>query len=37
MMAEITGVSILYSTVQAYIKENIKAQRHWPFVGKMED
>ena len=29
--SKITDVSIVYSTVvQVYIKENIKAQRHWP-------
>ena len=31
MASQITGVSIVYSNfVQAQIKENIKAPRHWP-------
>ena len=36
MASQITGVSIVYSTVcfQAQIKENIKAPRHWPFWGE---
>ena len=34
MASQITGASIVYSTVvQAQIKENIKAPRHWPFRG----
>ena len=35
MTSRITGVSIVYSFVQALIKENIKAPRHWPlFFGE---
>ena len=31
----ITGVAIVYSTfVQAQIRENIKAPRHWPLWGE---
>ena len=30
MAFQITGASIVYSFVQAQIKENIKAPRHWP-------
>ena len=32
MASQITGVPIIYSTVQ--IKENIKALRHWPLCGE---
>ena len=34
--SQITSVSIVYSTVcvQAEIKENIKAPRHWPLCGE---
>ena len=33
MASQITSLTIVYSTViQAQIKENIKAQRHWPFL-----
>ena len=35
MASQITGVSIVYSTIiQAQIKENIKAPRHWPLWGE---
>ena len=34
MASQITGVSIVYSTVQAQIKENIKAPCHWPLRGE---
>ena len=35
MASPITSVTIVYSTViQAQIKENIKALRHWPLSGK---
>ena len=35
MASQITGVLIVYSTfVQAQIKENIKAPRHWPLWGE---
>ena len=30
MASQITGVSIVCTTVQAQIKENIQARRHWP-------
>ena len=32
--SQITGGSIVYPTVQAQIKENTKAPRHWPLRGK---
>ena len=32
--SQITGVSIVYSTVQAQIKENIKAPRYMPLCGE---
>ena len=33
MASQITGLTIVYSIfIQAQIKENIKAPRHWPFV-----
>ena len=35
MASQITGVSVVYSTV--YFKENIKAQRHWPLCGEFTD
>ena len=35
MASEITSITILYSTViQAQIKENGKAPRHWPLCGE---
>ena len=35
MTSEITGVSVVYSTVvQAQIKESSKAPRHWPLWGE---
>ena len=35
MTSQITGVSIVYSTVcSAQTKENIKAPRHWPLLGE---
>ena len=36
MAFQITGVAIVYSTVYSgtYIKENIKAPRHWPLWGE---
>ena len=36
MVSQITGVSIVYSTVffQTQIKESIKAPRHWPLWGE---
>ena len=30
MASQITSLAIIYSTVQAQIKENIKAPRRWP-------
>ena len=33
--SQITSLTIIYSTViQAQIKENIKAPRHWPLCGE---
>ena len=32
--SQISGLTIVYSTVQAQIKENIKALRHWPLCGE---
>ena len=33
--SQITGVSSIYTiVVQAQIKENIKAVRHWPLCGE---
>ena len=34
MASQITGVSIVCSTVPEQIKENIKAPRHWPVSGQ---
>ena len=35
MSSQITSLTIVYSTViQAQIKENIKAPRHWPLCGE---
>ena len=35
MVSQITGLTFVYSTViQAQIKENIKAPRHWPLCGE---
>ena len=34
MASKITGVSIIYPTVQARIKENTKALRHRPLWGE---
>ena len=35
MASHITSLTIVYSTViQAQIKENIKAPRHWPLWGE---
>ena len=35
MTSQITSLTIVYSTViQAQIKENIKALRHWPLWGE---
>ena len=35
MATQITSLTIVYSTViQAQIKENIKAPRHWPLCGE---
>ena len=35
MTIQITSLTIVYSTViQAQIKENIKAPRHWPLCGE---
>ena len=36
MASQITGVSILFAQpfVQAQMKENIKAPRHWPLWGE---
>ena len=34
MASLITNLNIAYSFVQAQIKENIKAPRHWPLWGK---
>ena len=34
MAPQNTDVSIVQSTVQAYIKQNIKAQRGWPLWGE---
>ena len=35
MVSQITSLTIVYSTViQAKIKENIKAPRHWPLCGE---
>ena len=35
MASQITGVFIVCSTVvQAQIKENMKARRHWPLCGE---
>ena len=34
MASEITSLAIIYSVfIQAQIKENIKAPRHWPLLG----
>ena len=33
-MFQLTGVSIVQPFVQAQIKENIKAPRHWPLWGE---
>ena len=36
MASQITSLKIVYSTViQAQIKENIKAPRHWPLCGEL--
>ena len=32
--SQITSLTIVYSTVYSEIKENIKAQRHWPLCGE---
>ena len=34
MASQIIGLSIVYSTVRAQIKENIEAPRHWPLWGE---
>ena len=34
MVSLITGVSIVLPFVQAQIKDNIKAPRHWPLWGE---
>ena len=35
MVSQITSFTIVYSIViQAQIKDNIKASRHWPFYGQ---
>ena len=35
MTYQITSLAIVYSTfIQAEIKENIKAPRHWPLCGE---
>ena len=35
MASQVTSLTIVYSTViQAQIKENIKAPRHWPLCGE---
>ena len=34
MASQITGVSIIYWTVQAQVKKSIKAPRHWPLWGE---
>ena len=34
MASQITGDTIVHSTVQAQIKENTKAPRHWPLWGE---
>ena len=34
MASQITTVSAVYSFVQAQIKENIKAPRHWSLWGE---
>ena len=33
IVSQITSLAIVYSTVQAQKKENIKAPRHWPLCG----
>ena len=36
MASKITSFTIVYPTVmQAQIKENIKAPRHWPLCGEL--
>ena len=36
MASQITSLTIVYSTfIQAQIKENIKAPRHWPLCGEL--
>ena len=38
MESQITSLTVVYSTViQAQIKENIKAPRHWPLLGEFTD
>ena len=34
MASQITSLTIVYATVQAQIKENNKALRHWPLCGE---
>ena len=35
MVSQITSLAIVYSTfIQAQVKENIKAPRHWPLCGE---
>ena len=36
MASQITSLTIVYSRfIQAQIKENIKAPRHWPLCGEL--
>ena len=34
MASQITGVFFTQRFVRAQIKENVKAPRHWPFLGE---
>ena len=35
MVSQLTSLTTVYSTfIQAQIKENIKAPRHWPLCGE---
>ena len=35
--SQITNITILYPFIQAQIKENIKAPRHWPLCGEFTE
>ena len=34
MASQITSLTIVYPIIQAQIKENVKAPRHWPLSGE---